>query len=88
MKNSEKELTCVEYNLEPAVKAYYGYDIIGNFFDILSQYKYDKIFFISDKFIYELYGKTFVENLAANDVICEKLLIEGTEKEKTFKNVD
>lgn len=88
METTKKDLKYIEYNLVPVVKAYYGYDILDSFLDVLNQYKYDKIFFISEEFIYNLHGKDFVANLEAHNVNHEVLLIGCTEKDKTFKNVD
>lgn len=88
METIKKDLKFIEYNLEPSIKAYYGYDILDSFLDVLNQYKYDKIFFISEEFIYNLHGKDFVDNLDAHNVNHEVLLIKCTEKNKTFKNVD
>lgn len=85
---TREDLKYIEYNLVPRVKAYYGYDILDSFLDVLNQYKYDKIFFISEEFIYNLHGKEFVNNLELHNVNYEVLLIECMEKNKTFKNVD
>ena len=68
METIKKDLKFIEYNLVPSIKAYYGYDILDSFLDVLNQYKYDKIFFISEEFIYNLHGKDFVDNLDAHNV--------------------
>lgn len=88
METTKKDIKYIEYNLVPVVKAYYGYNILDSFLDILNQYKYDKIFFITEKFIYNLHGKDFIANLEAHNINHEVLLIENTEKDKTFRNVD
>lgn len=88
MEDSKRNLKYIEFNLEPIIRAYYGYDILDSFVDVLKQYKYDKIFFISEQFIYDLHGKEFVSNLETHNIAYEILLIGSTEKDKTFKNVD
>lgn len=88
MEATRKGLSCIEYNLTPAVKAYYGYDILEHFVDVLNQYDYDRIYFISEEFVYNLHGKAFVANLTAHNITHEVLLIKSAEKDKTLKNVD
>lgn len=88
MNSDNLELKYIEYNLEPVVKAYYGYDILSHFCDILNKYSYDKVFFISEDMIYNLHGVNFVKNLEKNNINHEVLLIKSTEEDKTIKNID
>ncbi len=78
----------IDYHLEPEVRAYYGYDIVKSFYDILRNYSFDKVFFVSEDNIFHAHGETFVNELILHQVDCEVLLINGSEKHKTLKNVD
>lgn len=85
---TEKKIKSIKYNLNPIITSYYGYDILDSFVDILNQYVYDKVFFISDETIYNLHGRMFVENLNKHGVDNEVLQIKCTEKDKTFRNAN
>lgn len=85
--NEHVELEYIDYNLQPKVRAYYGYDIQEQFINVLSKYKYDKIYFVTEKVIYDFHGQNFVDCLKKNSVPTNVFFIGGTEKEKTFQKL-
>ena len=78
----------IDYNLEDKVRAYYGYDILENFVDVINKYSFDKVFFITEKTVFDIHGEQFVENLKKNNINHNVLFIGSAEKDKTFSNLE
>lgn len=75
-------------SLIPKVVLYYGYDILNDFTDVLNEYSYDRVFFITDLEIYKIHGKTFCEMLIKKGVPSSLHIINATEDYKTMSNLE
>ncbi len=74
--------------LKPETEVFYGYDITRFFTGILNKYKYDKIFFIADKGVFNIHGYEFYKMLIEEDITVKLLVIDATEDYKTIAGLE
>ena len=81
----ERKIYTKKYNLIPEVKCRYGYDITESFPLVLSDYKFDKVFIISENVIFDLYGSDLTENLEEFGINYEVVLTDLSESKKSLR---
>lgn len=74
--------------LSPDPTYYFGCDIISNLPELINQYYYDKVFFITNDVLNKLYVPEIADILTKGNVNHEILTIADTEKDKTFTNLE
>lgn len=76
------------YNLTPKVKVIYGIDIVNKFANIIKDLEGDKVFFITESTLFEIHGKYLYENMKAEGIEVELIILNGNESNKTFSNLE
>ncbi|MFF2910167.1 hypothetical protein [Paenibacillus sp. NPDC057934] len=85
---TEKKSKYIDFHLQDKVRAYYEYDIADQFADVLNEYSFDKVFFISEQVIFDIHGHEFLKALQKKNVLHKVLLIGSSEKDKSFSNLE
>lgn len=75
-------------SLKPGTEIFYGYDIARFFTGILNNYRYDKIFFITDKVVFNIHGYGFYKMLIEEGIEVKLLVINAEEDYKTVPNLE
>jgi|GEM_PF-556495 len=87
-KKQYQGLKYINLNLQDKVRTYYGYDILDHFINVLKEYSFDKVFYITEKTIFDIHGNRFLDNLKENNIEYNMLLIKSTESDKTLSNLE
>lgn len=75
-------------NLQPDPTYYFGHDIIHELSSLLKEYVFDRVYFVTNPLLLDLYGKEILDLLDENDVVHEALTIKDSENDKTFSNLE
>lgn len=86
--NSSNDFLCFSTNLANESPYYFGHDITSRFVDVLNKYSYDKIYFVTNKLLYELYGREFVCLFQKNNIEHKVIIINDGEENKNFKTLE
>jgi 3-dehydroquinate synthetase len=78
----------IDVGLEPTFPIFFGYDIEDHFIDTLEQathhYPADRVFLLTDPFIFDLYGDTFLNRIKQTFPATDILFLPRGETCKTF----
>ncbi|MBP1626867.1 MAG: hypothetical protein H6Q00_1342 [Holophagaceae bacterium] len=74
--------------LQPDPTYYFGLDIIQELSALLKTYLFDRVYFVTNPLLLDLYGKEILDYFEANGVVHEALTIKDSEGDKTFSNLE
>nr|WP_320132379.1 IclR family transcriptional regulator C-terminal domain-containing protein [uncultured Holophaga sp.] len=74
--------------LKPDPTYYFGCDIMGELPTLLKSFVFDRVFFVTNPLLLDLYGKEILDLFEANGIVHEALTIKDSENDKTFSNLE
>jgi 3-dehydroquinate synthetase/DNA-binding IclR family transcriptional regulator len=75
-------------HLHPDPTYYFGFDIIRELSSLLKQQVFDRVFFVTNPLLLDLYGKEILDLFEENGIVHEALTIKDSENDKTFSNLE
>ncbi|MFD1954360.1 hypothetical protein ACFSL6_09355 [Paenibacillus thailandensis] len=85
---ARKDLLTLSTELSESSPYYYGMDITERFADVLKQYPFDKIFFVTAEPLFRLYGEEFVRIFNQERIPYDVLAIGDREEDKCFRSLE
>lgn len=82
------KVKAIDIHLNKKVTVFYGIDIEKEFISVLSDYSFDKVFFISDTNAYELHGESLIAALTSNQIIYHVIHVTAREENKSFRELE
>lgn len=75
-------------NLKPDPTYYFGHDITDELGGLLKEYVFDRVYFITNDLLLNLYGRKILNVFNQHDIAHEVITIKDSENDKTFTNLE
>jgi len=85
---TKKKMINFKTNLKPDPTFYFGNRITHELGKLLNQYKFDKIFFVTNELLAGLYGKDILDTFKSNSINHQLFTIKDGEDHKNFQNLE
>jgi 3-dehydroquinate synthetase/DNA-binding IclR family transcriptional regulator len=83
-----KKMINFKTHLQPDPTYYFGFDIIHELGPLLKRHVFDRVYFVANSLLLDLYGKEILDLFEENGVVHESLTIKDSENDKTFSNLE
>ncbi len=83
-----KKMVSFKTHLVPDPTYYFGNDIIHELSPLLKQYVFDRVYFVTNPLLLDLYGLEILSLFEKNNIIYETVTIKDSENDKTFSNLE
>lgn len=81
------KLSTMIINLVPKIPYHFGYQIEDLFQSKLNEHSYDRLFFFTEKGLYDMLDTNFISTLQKGTKPCEVIYLDGGEKNKSFDSL-